>query len=183
MAAHANEPFAWKVHGYLNDYIRLADAKAAALLAVFGALVGVLASQWASGGHEAEGPATLLFGLALALDALVILAAFFVVAPRIRWPGKGLLFSQTVLPALFLRHPTMQWPSTGLIFWESVAASSPEEYRKDMTHADSEALIKELASHCHELSQVARDKYRALTVSFPLAVLAFALSIASLSTL
>lgn len=183
MDAHPNEPFAWKVHGYLNGYIRLADAKAGALLAVFGALVGVLASQWASGGHEAERAATALFGLALALDALVMLAAFFVVAPRIRWPGKGLMFSQIALPALFLAKPRMRWPNKGLIFWEPVAASSPEEYCEQMGHADSEVLMKELASHCHELSDVARAKYRVLALAFPTGILAFALSIASLSTL
>jgi hypothetical protein len=153
------EAFVWRTHAYINDYIRLADAKAGALFAVFGALVGVLVRQWAEGNESLTWWRMALFAAALASNAVVLIAALLVVTPRTK---KG---------------------EQGYVFWEHIRARSAAQYIEAVRELDDEGLYRAVASHTYEIAGVAYRKYRILKLAFWVSFPALALSLLALPTL
>ena len=92
MTDQEREAFVWRTHSYINEYIRLADAKAGALFAVFGALVGLLTRQWTESTQPETWWRTALFVSAIVFSAFVLLLSIEVVRPRTRKSAAGYVF-------------------------------------------------------------------------------------------
>lgn len=150
---------ALRSHQYVNEFIKLADQKAAF---VFALSTGTLAlfyqdsiqlrfvkplSNW-----------TLLDGLYLIAVGLLVVStflAFLTVKPRLK-PSK---------------------PS-GLIFWESVASfDNANEYFKRILDLNQQGVLQELFDHHYRLSQVCKGKYDSLKASIFLGGVGIVLSV------
>ena len=148
--------FLWQTHSYINEYIRLAEAKAVALLTVFGALLGLVLDQ-ASG--SLSGGERVLLVVAITLSATVMAVAGFVVFPRTR--GQP----------------------TGAIYWRSVRSVTEEDFGQLAKETTDAQMLDRLSKHVYELAGVATEKYRGLQIAFTVAVAAFVFGIWALTVL
>jgi hypothetical protein len=160
------EEFVWRTHGYINDYIRLADAKAGALFAIFGALIGVLVHQWAEGDESATWWRIALFASALSSALTVIALAIDVVRPRVDL-GNTRVGSRTL----------------GYIYWKHIRARNREEYEHGVRALDKADLIREVTSHTWEIAGIAETKYKKLKYAFLLSYIGLFLCLLGVATL
>jgi hypothetical protein len=146
--ASAKLDFGWHVHGYTNEYVRFADTKAAAVLAISAGLIGGLFAAKAHRffmdanlvWHGAELRESLLCGGAVASFALLTAAILMAV-----WAIRPRLWNRQV---------------PGYIFWESVLAhGSPEKYRTSLLQASQPVLAAHVAEHVHALAKICHHKY------------------------
>lgn len=159
--------FAWKVHGYTNEYIRFADSKAGVALAV---AAGLLASLFGAKAHtylhysrlwfvcgEFEWESTLVATLSLIAFAGLILAAGFLV-----WAIEPRVWAKTPKDgkAEKAATPTIIATSRGLIFWESVrACGTAGEYDAAVRETNVNAQLNQVTSHVFVLGDIAKRKY------------------------
>ncbi len=134
-------------HQYVNDFIKLADQKAAFVFALSTAILMLFYK--ASVQSKFVKPLqtwSLLDGLYFLAVCLLIVSAFLaflVVKPRLK-PSK---------------------PS-GLIFWESVAKfDNTNEYFGKILGLNQQGVLQELFDHHYRLSQVCKRKYAFLNAS------------------
>jgi hypothetical protein len=154
-----HESFVWQTHGYINDYIRLADAKAGALFAIFGVLIGILVRQWTEGDEPATWWRKALFASALFFGALVLLYAVDVVKPRRRRAERG------------------------IIYWEDIKAYGKDVYRDVVRQRDEVGLYEAVSAHTYEIAEIAAAKYRSLGRAFLAVYPAVALGLLAIPTL
>ncbi len=140
--------FARHVHGYLNDYIRLADAKAAALFVIASGMLGFLLDS-ARPIDRLDSGETVWFFVAVTMNAFVIVLSVFVTGPRLTRGSTG-----------------------GLIFWKDILTwQTPTAYAKSIAELVDDRKVAEVATHNWHLADVADRKYKLLGIAFPLTVL------------
>jgi hypothetical protein len=154
------QDFVWRTHSYINDYIRLADVKAGALFAVFGALVGVLVHQWAAGDEPETWWRKALFGSAIGASALVIALALEVVRPRLDAPSTK----------------NDSKAACG-VFWRRICGQTLDEYRRTVETLDANGLLAAVAAHTWEIAHVAEKKYTTLRWAFLVSYVALPLAV------
>ena len=147
--------FLWRTHSYINDYIRLADAKALGILAVFGALIGLLLDRMVD--RNLSDGETALAASAIAVSALAMAAAGFVVFPR-TWG-----------------HPT------GMVYWKAIRSKTQSQFLSDHQNATTDGLLNILSKHTYEIAGVATNKYNALLFAFGLGAIGLVLSFSALA--
>lgn len=139
--------FALRNHQYVNDFIKLADQKAAFVFTLSSGLL-VLFYQISVFQRFTKSLAqwSLLDGLYFIAVALLVgssFCAFWAVKPRLK-PAK---------------------PS-GLVFWESVASfADANEYLKRVLDLSISGVVQELLDHHYRLSHVCKRKYTFLNIS------------------
>jgi pycsar effector protein len=160
--------FAWQSDGYITDFIRLADTKAGAILAVMVGVVGFSIERVIAQGSMSVWQ-WLMVSVALAADLIAILAAFLVVAPRRSIPREGLPVVQDV-GALVRRQAPNPNGTLGLIHWDHVAARTPAEYKASLVSFSPEELLEQVVAHCNGSAHVAVRKYALLRIAFSFGV-------------
>jgi hypothetical protein len=135
--------FLWKVHGYVNDYIRFADAKAGFCVGLTSALIGVLYSTRC---HELFLKIPFQqwnFWSYLSLSAFISLAssvglAIHVVRPRLRRHSKR-----------------------GFVFWEAISQFEDAERYDDAYDTQTRhEMTMNLSHHVYALAKICDCKYR-----------------------
>lgn len=139
--------FTRHVHSYLNDYIRLADAKAAAALVVASAMMGFLAdSVGAFSVDEIDVPKTAWFSAAMSVNVLAVLATIVVIWPRLGSGNGG-----------------------GLIYWRDILRfGEADNYAKTVASLTNNEAVKQVAVHNWYLAKIADVKYNRLLLAFAL---------------
>lgn len=184
--------FAWKVHGYTNDYIRFADPKAAFGMATVAAIVACLFSIKAHQYPSLERIHNASYSIGVILYSLAVIVAFAlliasgfvlttVVFPRL-W---RVVLESLVRRAMFWAQQKIEGAETkpgGLIFWKDVVSyKKPEDYAKALLKLDEDKAVKEIASHVYVLAGVADAKYHRLQVGFVIGILGTLLAIVVLA--
>ena len=149
----------WRTLQSVSDWIRVADAKAGAALAIDGALLAITAARL-RGTTALSSTATVGSSLTIAVAALSGLLAIWSVVPRTRW----------------LRANSM-------VHYGTIAAfSTSGAYHKAAVAAFSEpdGIVEALTAHIWTISRSARRKYRLVTLAIQLLVVAMALALASM---
>ena len=148
--------FARHVHGYLNSYIHLADAKAAAVFVVVSGMMGFLVdSAGTFSRHDLDVPKAAWFSAAMLVNVLALLLALLVVRPRL---SKG-------TPGRF-------------IYWGDILEfKKPDAYARELAGLNDGKAVEHVAVHNWHLAKVANAKYRLLLASFVLAGLGLLASI------
>jgi hypothetical protein len=134
--------YAWKVHSYINDYIRFADTKAAVII-LFSS--GLVAGLFRAGVHRkfVGCPATGLCGL-----GGVACAAFF------------LLTLAVILSAWAIRPRLRTTQKTGFIFWDSIRNHGPVgTFIQEFDSKTDGQLRDHILHHVRDLSNVCHSKY------------------------
>jgi len=158
--------FQWKIHAYVNDYIKFADAKAAVVIAWTSALIGAL---YAVRAHDAVAKLQLSFWLmpfremylgagsaiAFVLLALGFWFAVVAIAPRLRpsYPTieEQALENQRIYGTSDLRP---------VIFWKQIRAyNTGNDYWKATESLTDEQRLAEIGRHCWTLSRIVMNKY------------------------
>ena len=144
-----NLEYLWKVHDYVNNYIRFADAKAGAILAFSVAMIGALFSAKMHAGFTATSPGNWGLPEMLSVVAFGSLAiSVFVAAGAIK-------------PRLL---NTKQDP--GFVFWENILAhKEPQVFWDAYAPQGQPDLEKNLAYHLFDLCRVCRSKYLWVAIS------------------
>ncbi len=158
------QAFLWHTHGYLNDYARFADTKAAFSGGASGALLGYLYSAKAftplvtSSWHQWSKAAWLTAGAGIILSGAAGLA-IWTIRPRLK---------------------TTQ--AKGYIFWGSVAAHREVADFKTSFHSLSERELNDhLIGHIFDIAKhVCIPKYRAVSICLLMLFLGVFLGAASL---
>ena len=136
------------VHAYLNDYIRLADTKAAAVFVVASGMVSILVStspHW-NASHP-NVPKAIWFSSAVFINVVAALTSLLIVTPRL-----------------------VRGTSRGLIFWRDILVfESAESYAKASASITEASADEHIARHNWVLAQIADRKYRLLRLAFVLA--------------
>ncbi len=144
------------VHEYLNDYIRLADTKAAAVFIVASGMVSILLST-SSGWHlsHPNAPKALWFSVAIFINVLAALTSLLIVVPQL---GRG--------------------TAGRFIYWKDIlSAKSADVYAKAAAAETDESAALHISRHNWELAKIADRKYRLLQVAFALAAASLLVSI------
>src|SRR5690349_12447933 len=131
--------FLWNTHRYINDYIRLADAKAMGLLATFGAFLGIVVGrkpEFATDVHS------LFVTVSVVSSAVAMGFAAYAVFPRTRGDGQG------------------------MIYWQNIQNQSVDGFLKATLTASETDRLTELTRHTHQLAKVAQQKYDLLQLAF-----------------
>ena len=142
--------FLWRTHAYINDYIRLADAKALGLLGVFGVLIGLILDR--ATGELSDVEKVLATGTVIASGAAMA-AAGFAVFPRTR--GRP----------------------TGTIYWKAIRSMSESQFVESTRGATEEELVDRLSKHLYEIAGIANEKYNALQFAFSVGTAALVLGL------
>jgi len=146
------EAFAWRVHAYLNEYVRFADTKAAAVIAWSAALISVLFSR-NSHAHFMSGPAFSNITLGSAALSISSLLAFVLLALAV-----GAAF-WCVKPSLWSRDNS-KVHEKGSIYWEQIRAHDDAElFSATLLRKTPEQLLTECADHIFVLAGIAQHKY------------------------
>jgi hypothetical protein len=147
---------AWKIHEYIQNYIRFADTKAAFVVAwVTGFLsvlyIGKLHHHFVASRFNLSEMS--LLPTASATSFILLVAAFVSAA----W---------AILPRL----PTKQLG--GYVFWESILVHATAElYAKSFSRETPDALLEHVCIQVYTVAGVARRKYLLVTLSMVLALL------------
>lgn len=150
---------AWATYSQVNEWIRFADVKATALLAVSGVLGGLLISSAPAG--TCTGCQTQRILYAIATGAVVLSTVMSLVA---------------LVPRLGRRDR-----AASLLYFDHIARRNPHD-RKEFILAflamvdDPAALRHEIAAQVWSNSQVARRKFRSVTFATWLVAAAMLLS-------
>lgn len=135
--------FLWKVHDYINDYIKFADTKAGFCFGLTSALIGVLYSTRC---HELFLKIPFQqwnFGAYLSLSAFLFLAssvglAIHVVTPRLRRHSKR-----------------------GFVFWEAISQFEDADlYDGAYDAQSSHEMTMNLSHHVYALAKICDCKYK-----------------------
>ncbi|MGC7102747.1 Pycsar system effector family protein [Amycolatopsis lurida] len=145
----------------MSDWIKVADTKAGATLAVDGAILAVTAARL-RGSPALNVPAILVSSMAIALASASVLLAIWTVLPRARSLG-----------------------TESISHYGTIAAfSSPAEYRTaalTTTLNDLDQLSKNLTQHIWAISRAATRKYQ--LVRWAIVLLAGAMLVGTLGLL
>ena len=155
---HSRE-FLWKVHGYVNDYIRFADTKAAFCLGVASELVGALFSS-KSQELFLKPPQTFT------LLAWMSLAAFLFLVFSI---GSAVI---VVYPRLWIH--ALKGHSSYMAIAEFPSAKA---FAADFGLQSDQELNDQLSNQLYSLAKVCRRKYRWVGVAMATAVIGGGLAV------
>ncbi len=160
----AKAEFAWKVHSYISDYIRLADTKAGAIIAWCGGLIGILL---ASQTHHLFTETSVSFtGLAwqTTFMAFVSLLAFIFL-------GAGIVAAfMCIKPRLWSQEGMKEHPK-GYVYWEDVKSHrTADNFKKEFGSVGVGGLGDMCAEHTFVLAVIASKKFwwvdRSLWIAF-----------------
>ena len=132
------------LHEYILDQILLADQKATFLFAAVSTMLAYLHSKgitklWIKDPRQWLFSETLVF-VAVAGLFFGALASFLVIVPRLRGAPRG------------------------IIFWKSISLfESRREYVEHILSIAPRMLISVKLEHCHELAQICKQKYSAVS--------------------
>jgi hypothetical protein len=174
--------FAWKVHGYTNEYIRFADAKAGAIITWCAGLIALLFTikaqtkflppqitvadiDWKATGLAAAAITAFLFlTLSVTFGFLTILPRLWVGDAQPEpftwqfwfWPWRLIRATYRFFAAFM---PRTAGPP-GLIYWESVRAHlMPAAYSAAVIGCTAEQLTQAVAQHVFVLGGISKKKY------------------------
>jgi hypothetical protein len=178
-AAKDTLEFAWKIHGYANEYIRFADGKAGAVMAWSAAMIGALFTAkihhyflvWPS--WDWGWKPTLLGAVAVLAYLLLmggVLHGVGAISPRLQ-PGP---LGQQGWKQWFLslaskdawKESFRAWWSPpaippGLIFWDQIVAHGNQAaYWASLSAQQLEQLARAVTDHDYVLAQINSKKYR-----------------------
>lgn len=161
----ARNDYLWRVHGYLNEYIRFGDAKAG-FIGAFAS--GLLAFLYSSELHSQ------VFGVPVrdwSIQAWLALFSFTALAVS------------AVLTLLTVRPRLRSSQSSGFVFWGNIAAHKDlSNFRKGFNNQTQETLNDELLQHLFDLSKhVCIPKYRNISLSVAALGIGCTLAVASLA--
>lgn len=140
--------FLWNVHSYINEYIRLSDAKAGIVLTYCSALLGVFFSADLQRAFVARQPSQWGWCGAVCLAAFILLLAAALLAVSSVWP----------------RLSRGNRPS--LIFWDGILLhQGPPAFSKAFEDLSWSGLAQELAHHVYTLSSICSRKYKWVRLS------------------
>lgn len=150
--------FLWKVHGYTNEYVRFADAKASVAIAWASALIGAMV---ASKCHIRLAPSR--FSTAN-LDPMATFLAFTSLL------GFALLASAFITAAWCVLPKLKNKQVPGFIFWESIRAHGTEDsFWNALSGINEEERARHVADHLFTLAGIAKSKYASLQLGLWLA--------------
>ncbi len=139
---------AWKSLAQVNEWIRFADAKAAATLAASGVLGGLLVKQVPSAGDFAERPGfSILLALAILCDGSAALITTRTLAPRLRTGEPRSL--------IYFDHIAKRYQRDAAEFSENFVRIASDEQR----------FAIQLSDQIWANSQVARRKFRNASIA------------------
>jgi hypothetical protein len=138
--------FAEKTNTYLTEYIKFADAKAAAILTVLGIVGGVTAAA-AKPILLASRQASVVAQIAAIGTAGAVLLA----ATLATWHCLGALSPRTDSAAKSLHS------------FPDIALEDPDAYSAKIISAEREELVRAFCLHNVTLSRIARSKYAAIS--------------------
>jgi hypothetical protein len=154
-------PFALHQHSYVTEYIKLADQKAAVVLAVS---TGLLCYLFKNGLHKLWMKAPLTWGLP---DVL----CFFGMA--------GLLVGLCLAAAVVV--PWLRKTHRGLVFFRSVTEfESATVYASEVLSSPDPLLTRAILKHTYDLSKVCSSKYAKLGIALWASSVGIALSVLAL---
>ncbi len=141
--AKGRREFANFVHLYIRDFIKFADQKAAFVFAAASAIIAFLVKREA---HKAllvpistRGMSDWFASLSFLFVALSGVLSLYVVLPRLRNKGKG------------------------LIYWKGITSlGGSAKYIADVEELSDEGLTRSVFEHCYELAEIADHKYEVL---------------------
>lgn len=158
LAANADDvtalEFAKFVNTHTNDYIRLADQKAAILITLLSANVLVLVQH--AGMYIREGHTAWRLGL-------VIVACLYAV-------------SSLAVAVNIIRPRLFRNAAHGHVFWEDITAVDKVAYARSLRTLSADDMLQELGQHNHNLSRTAMRKFRWLRYAFAMALTSIVLS-------
>ena len=132
-------------HSYLIEHIKLADTKAAFLFGAVTAMIAYLAAKgamWPELGQVSV-PSTVL----LAIVGVVLMLTSGVFSLAVIWPSS-------------------EKTQANLIFWKDVCSHGTGERYSGRVAALSETeVVRQLTTHCFDLSVVCNRKYRRLNIA------------------
>jgi hypothetical protein len=138
--------FLWKVHAYINEYIRFADIKAGFCLGIASALIGTL---FKSGSHELFIRAAMSQGAGIwSAPAILSSGAFAFLAASI---GAAIA---VVLPRLWINS------LKGFVFWRAISEfDTAQGFAYQFASQSEDELNLHLALHLYSLAKICRRKY------------------------
>jgi hypothetical protein len=135
--------YAWRVHEYINEYIRFSDSKGGAVIAFGSGLIAVL---YAAGLHK---EALLKVPLQWGWSGILAAVSFCCL-------GAGI-----ALAGFSIKPRLTNEQSRGFVFWESILGyGTPADLWRDLRTRNEEHLGEHLVHHLHTLAGVCRRKYR-----------------------
>lgn len=136
------QQYLWKVHGYINEYIRFADTKAGFIVVLDTAIIGALYAIHCQQRFLNTAPIQWSFTALAALFAFIAL---------------GL----SVVASILVVRPRLNAHSIkGYIFWESIVEHGTQEaFESVVLSQTDENLTSHLAQHIFILSKIAHRKY------------------------
>ncbi len=137
--------FACKTNAYLTEYIKVADAKAAAIL-TFTALVGAVVSATSERVLTASRTAAPWL---VGVSALILLAVAGTVA-MILWHTFWTLLPRT------------QTANKSLNSFPDIASMSPEDFAKQVGSLTADTITTHYSLHNHTLATIANAKFESL---------------------
>jgi Family of unknown function (DUF5706) len=149
----ARDDFVWKVHSYISDYIKLADAKAGAVIAWCGGLIGVL---FASQTHHSFTHARFSWAEAELVTTLVAVASAF----GFILLGLGVLFAFIAIKPRLWSSEARTEEQKGYIYWGDITLHKSEEaFQSELSTMNAHGLSGKCADHTYVLSGIASKKY------------------------
>lgn len=136
---------AWKIFSQVNEWIRFADLKATALLAVGGVLGGLLIRSVPSGCTGCQAPLAL-YGVAIVAVVLSTIMSLVALLPRLGRAGEP-------TSVFYFHHVARRYSRDPRAFAEAFMA----------TVDDPAATTREVVAQIWANSQVARRKFRIVT--------------------
>lgn len=132
--------FGADLHGYVREYIALADQKAGVLFTLLASMLVFLHSQNATRRWIVDprgwGPLEVIALAAVVGLLLGAAGALSVVVPRTRGASRG------------------------YVFWGAIAAHrNAQEYADRVATEDAQSLVRAKLEHCYELAAVCQRKY------------------------
>jgi hypothetical protein len=138
--------YLWKVHSYINDYIRFADTKATFCFGISSALIAAL---FASNSHE-----HFVYGISRQQGLMRSLPVVISLCGCVLLGASILTAVAAIRPRLWVHS------SKGFIFWESISRfSTPNEFAAAYNIQTEIELNEGLSHHLYSIAKVCRRKY------------------------
>jgi hypothetical protein len=141
--AESLNDFLWKVHSYTNDYIKLADTKAAFVAASTAGIIGAAMSTSMFDSILRSAPSSWSFLQWAAALGLLLLGVSFVMSIWVLWPRRWKS-----------KHP-------GFIYWEAVIEhGDAKSFSAAIRSQTDSALTTSISNHVFVLAMIADRKYK-----------------------
>lgn len=150
-----NSQFAWQVHGYLNEYIKFADTKAALLAGLAGPLtIGIFSfNNWIL---------AVDFKSLFSVTSALFFGFAFCCAFMSVWPNlftSNLKRAKKGMPKI--ESLEQSEPDKGFIYWENIFAhSNANTFARELVQLSGDDQLQHVGKHCYELAKINRRKFK-----------------------